>query len=61
MAVACPAQLHQVLHILYPRSRLLRVRDPSGKLDEIEMEDRELLNQIPVKETLNGLQYPRSS
>ena len=40
--------------------RLLRVRDPSVKLDEIEMEDREHLNQIPVEETLNGLQYLRS-
>ena len=44
--------------ILVPR--LLRVRDPFGKLDEIEMEDKEPLNQIPVEETLNGLQYLRS-
>ncbi len=55
MAVACPAQLRPELTrsaSLVPR--LLRVRNPSGKLDEIEMEDREHLNQIPVEETLNG-------
>ena len=50
MAVACPAQLRPELTrsaSLVPR--LLQVRGSSGKLDEIEMEDREPLNQIPLR------------